>query len=370
MENGKFLNLLPLAFVLGILFMTNTWDFASYSLLTGVALLFFQLKKHGPKIVTFLKSGLTCVALAATGIFFAIPFLLNFESIAEGIKFVHTHTPIWQLAILWGFPVILTVTFATFVISKVKSLRKLKSPDLFVLALLTTGWILIVLPEIIYVKDIYIASHYRANTMFKLTYQAFVVFYLSGGYIAIRIINSINKLSVRVLTAFFFLFVFGLLLIYPYFSVNSYYGRLRSYKGLAGNTWLETRMTDEYKLIHWFKENVREQVTFLEANGDSYTTFNVISSYTGNPTPLGWFVHEWLWRGSSEIPQERANEVSLMYTSQDVNLTKTLLDKYEVEYVMIGNNEREKFPTLNEKKFSELGRVVFASGNAKVYKLN
>ena len=42
---------------------------------------------------------------------------------------------------------------------------------------------LILLPEIVYVKDIYSGDYKRANTMFKLTYQAFIMFGICFGYI-------------------------------------------------------------------------------------------------------------------------------------------------------------------------------------------
>ena len=42
------------------------------------------------------------------------------------------------------------------------------------------------MPEVIYVKDIYGGEHYRANTMFKLTYQAFILFGMMMGYVIER----------------------------------------------------------------------------------------------------------------------------------------------------------------------------------------
>ena len=63
-------------------------------------------------------------------------------------------------------------------------------------------WGLALLPEIVYVKDIYSGSYKRANTMFKLTYQAFIMFGISWIYLyqaskvwkglAIKILASIS----------------------------------------------------------------------------------------------------------------------------------------------------------------------------------
>lgn len=46
---------------------------------------------------------------------------------------------------------------------------------------------LIVIPEIVYVRDIYEKEYARSNTMFKLTYQAFTMFGILLGYALIRL---------------------------------------------------------------------------------------------------------------------------------------------------------------------------------------
>jgi uncharacterized membrane protein len=60
-----------------------------------------------------------------------------------------------------------------------------------------------------------------------------------------------------------------------------------------------------------------------------------------------------------------------MYQSTDKLLTKTLLTKYGVEYVVVGPSEREKYPQLQNNKFGALGKVVFttSSGTSYVYKI-
>ncbi|OGM11250.1 hypothetical protein A2Z22_00625 [Candidatus Woesebacteria bacterium RBG_16_34_12] len=360
-------NIIPLGFILGIMFMTSTWDFGNYLLTTGVVIGFFNLKKNGFNFNTIISSAITIGVLLIISGITIYPFLINFQSIAQGVKLVHSHSPLWQLAILWGFPAILTVIFMLFLILVKPKIRK---SDLFIFSLHVASWILIILPEIFYVKDIYIASHYRANTMFKLTYQAFVMFYLSAGYIAVRTITLINKQLLKLATGVIFIIIFSLVLIYPSIAINSYYADLKNYSGLNGILWLKKQFPEYYAVVAWFNQNIDNQPVVLEAPGDSYTDFNVISSYTGLPTVSGWFVHEWLWRGDASFPQARVTDINQIYTSNDINLSKSLLKKYKVEYVIIGSFERQKFPTLNEARFQQLGQLVFSSGNTKVYKLN
>lgn len=358
--------LIPSGFLLGIMFMTNAWDFGNYLLVLGVALGLSSLMKQHldfKNLVNLLISlGVVLMVAAIT----AFPFILNFESIAQGVAFVNNHTPFWQLGVLWGFPAILTTIYLFFVY-KLRS--EFKTSDVFVVSLLGASWMLIALPEIIYVKDIYIASHHRANTMFKLTYQAYVMFYLLSGYIAVRTITFLQKDSAKKLLAFFYSLLFVSILSYAFFAVNSYYGGLKFYRGLSGETWLADLYPSEFGAVLWLRRNVNGQAVILEAPADSYTDGNVISAYSGLPTVSGWFVHEWLWRGSPDIPQKRVADAAEIYTSREIEKTKELLREYQVAYVIISTFEREKYINLYEPKFKIIGKPVYARGVTTIYQI-
>jgi uncharacterized membrane protein len=359
--------LVLLGFILGLMFMTSTWDFGVYLMTTGFVFLIWHFFQEGLNIGSILKTALNTFSVLIIGLLTALPFILNFESIAQGIDFVNARTPLWQLAVLWGFPAIMTFIFI-FALSSLKK-KKLKKSDIFALGLLASAWMLIVLPEIIFVKDIYIASHHRANTMFKLTYQGFVMFYLLSGYIAVRTFLLTKGVVAKICLTLFYTALFASLLSYSYFSTTSYYRDLKVYEGLDGETWLLSKWPETYATVLWFRENIKGQPVILEAPGNSYTEYNVISSYTGLPTVSGWFVHEWLWRGDSSFPQARVDDISVIYTSTNTTQTRQLLKKYGVEYVIVGNFERERFPDLYEPKFSQLGTIVYSNEVVRVYKI-
>jgi len=353
--------------LLATMIATNTWDFASYLLAAILILGISGLINKNPIEEVIIKNASRVFILIASAIVFALPFLLHFSSIAEGIRLVHSQSPIWQLGVLWGFPAIMSVIFVLLILFVIK--RKIKMADGFILALLLTSWTLIAIPEVVFVKDIYIASHYRANTMFKLTYQAYIMFYLSAGYIAVRVLSKLTK-PLQILSIGFFSLLFSSILIYPFLAVNSYYGKLKNYQGLSGDSWLKTSYPETYLAIDYFRNKVKGQPVILEAPGNSYTDYNVISSYTGLPTIQGWFVHEWLWRGSPEENQKRVEDVSTIYTTSSTTIAKMLLAKYSVSYVIVGSFERERFPTLYEEKFLKLGKKVFSSGQTSIYLLD
>ncbi len=365
-SKGIRLSIVPfIGMTLGVMFMSNAWDFANYLLVAGFVFLIYHLKNIGFKFKAFYNTAVPLITIIIAAVVVSLPFVLNFESIAQGVKLTHTKSLLWQLAILWGFPAIMTLVFL---------LRCFKSKvreDIFIFGVLAASWVLIALPEFIYVKDIYADTHYRANTMFKLTYQAFVMFYLSSGYIAIRVIQSFKATYLRIIAALVFSAIFASIMQYPFIATKSYYGDLKTYKGLDGEMWLKEKNPDLYSGVTWLRENNKgTQPIILEAPGDSYTEYDSVSSYTGFPTVSGWFVHEWLWRGAPEAPQTRVTDITEIYNSQDAVATKNLLKKYGVKYVVVGTFEREKFPQLNESKFLQIGKEVYDSPTTKIYQTN
>jgi len=210
--------------------------------------------------------------------------------------------------------------------------------------------------------------------MFKLVYQSFIMLSLSSGYIIVRLFLNhksliINRKFIHWKFVYWVIGSIGLFLVmlYPYFAINSYFGNLKTYYGLDGTKYLKSLYPTDYEAILWINKNIKGQPIILEAQGDSYTDYARVSSNTGLPTVLGWTVHEWLWRGTYDVPSPRIPEVQKMYESKDLQETKSLLKKYKVSLVFFGYLERQKYPNLNEEKFKHFGKVVYENGKTKIY---
>jgi uncharacterized membrane protein len=164
------------------------------------------------------------------------------------------------------------------------------------------------------------------------------------------------------------LIILSLPLLYPYQAIKGYYGSLipSAYKGLDGMRYLKKSYPDDYAAIKWLNSTIQGRPVILEAQGDSYTDYGRISMATGLPTILGWFVHEWLWRGDSGIIKERAQEVANVYESDDVEETSKILQKYNVAYIIIGQLEKQKFKSIKEDKLLHLGTVAFQKNSIKI----
>lgn len=357
--------------------------------------------------------------VSGIGIICAPPFLTNIGKLGPFL-FEKDHcqrSEWWQLTTLYGFFYFWVIFFSVFLFKKVNPKREIRSAkqtqnykikkvfgnlkfgfdklfgiwnmkfeilpsDVFILFLIFLSTLLIIIPEFIYVKDIY-PAHYRANTMFKLVYQAFIMLSLSSAYIIIRLISNFQFQSARWRTNFKKIYVLklavlvfigsiGLFLVfsYTYFAINSYFNEFKTKQGIDGISYLKRIHPYDYDAILWINENVKGQPVMLEAQGDSYTDYERISANTGLPTIFGWTVHEWLWRGTYDIVAPRIEEVKNIYESPNVGLVKTLLQKYDVAYVYVGGLERQKYPALNEQKFSQLGEVIYQNGDVKIYKIN
>lgn len=357
-----------LSFLLAVMYMTNSWDFlvygGLYAFLGGVIVLSSSRnKKKG--IVEWFKEGVMVLLGAAV---FSLPFSLSFKPLTQGIGLVHARSLFWQLLILWGFFWFVALSF--FLVLRKKVFSSFFT-DLFVLGIFLWATILIVIPEIIYFKDIYIPEYHRANTMFKLTYQAFVLYSLGSGYVFFRLREELKVKVKRYSFTFLFLLGFTAQMIYPLVAIPGYYGplSLKRYQGLEGTGFLKKRYPDDAQGVAWLKKNLSGQPVVLEAAGDSYTLYNRVSALTGFPTIEGWLVHEWLWRRGFDQPGQRAAEVEKIYQGESDEEAERLLKKYQVEYVFVGELEREKYPRLKEERFSDWGKLVFSSGRTKIYQL-
>lgn len=376
--------LILIAFLLGMFYTTNYWDFPIYYVVSGAVILFTNM------VVYNFKGVKIAIATASQGLLIfvasfiiSLPFKWNFDQIATNLCIAVAHTPINQLIILWGLPIFMVIAFLCFVITDFVKNRKeglsiepkgntpvvqhlftsVTYSDLFIITIGLCAIGLILLPEIIYVQDIYSGDYKRANTMFKLTYQAFIMFGISFGYIFLRLICFGRTIRQRKI-AITGLVLFALSVCYIQNAVNGWYGNIfnrAGYKGLDATAFMETTMPDDDLAINWLNENVEGTPVVLEAPGDSYTDYERVSVMTGLPTVLGWHTHEWLWKSDTVILDARGADIELIYTSTDETEVRQLLKKYNVSYIYVGKLEQDKYTALNHELLKSLGTVVYSN---------
>jgi hypothetical protein len=352
---------------------TNYWDFVIYYVVCAGVVLFTNIICLEGKIKKILAvTLLQAVEIFVLAYMVILPFTLQFDSMVDGVALAQNHSLPHQLLILWGLPTILTVFFVAALLweklfkKKQKNLYTLMEsisiPDLFAVVTGLCAIGLVIIPELVYVRDIYENGNARANTMFKLTYQAYIMFGITMGYVIYRMLLISKQ---KVFKAVSVLGAFCLLLTCGYFgkSVSSWFGEvtdLSQYEGLDATAYMEYTFYEDVGGINWLKENVTDVQVVLEANGDSYTDFERVSAMTGLPTVLGWYVHEWLWRNDTDDLNRKSADVETIYTSQDTAAVERLLADYDVSYIFVGAREQEKYgESLNNDLLRSLGEVVY-----------
>ena len=114
-------------------------------------------------------------------------------------------------------------------------------------------------------------------------------------------------------------------------------------------------------VINWIREHIDGSPTTFEAIGPSYRSLGSrIAINTGLPTVGGWGFHQSQQRAKFNGPvQERQRDVAEFYTTTDVSRARELIRKYDVEYVIVGDEEQFNYPADGIKKFNDgLGGVL------------
>jgi uncharacterized membrane protein len=158
-------------------------------------------------------------------------------------------------------------------------------------------------------------------------------------------------------------------LLYP---INAAISRLRQREGpftLDAMTALARRSPGDAAAVAWLERNASARSIILEATGDPYRDFARISSHTGLPTVMGWANHEGLWRSKDAVDVDaRAKLVKGFYGSADEETAWEIAKKFAVDYVVVGDLERESQPNAGRvQNFLFLERVL--PGPTAIYKV-
>ena len=171
---------LVFSITVGLAFMTNAWDFVIYLLLVGLIIWISsaQAAARGsfpgrrllsPKVL-FLTAVLSGLALAIS-ISVGAPFWKHFASFSKGVgSFRVPNVRPFGSSPFYGVFTLYLSRCLWFMLFE----NPQRMPREVSVLLSFVGTFLVLLPELIYFKDIYSAG-IRANTMFKFYYQAWLL---------------------------------------------------------------------------------------------------------------------------------------------------------------------------------------------------
>jgi YYY domain-containing protein len=140
---------------------------------------------------------------------------------------------------------------------------------------------------------------------------------------------------------------------------------------------LDTRMdlSQDYQAIRWLQDNVVGSPVIIEGNMVEYHWGTRNTIYTGLPNVIGWNWHQRQQRAlaSEELIQGRITEVNEFYLTTDPEGAEDILDKYGVEYIVVGQLERALYPGTGLQKFDSMEGVfwqeVYRTGDTVIYQV-
>jgi len=398
-------HLIMMGVLIGTFSMTNFWDYPIYMVVSLFIFAYTGWRRYGFRSRFWLSTLYQMAVLFVLNTLVSLPFTVGFESMFSGIGIVKQRSLFYQLLVLWGGPLLIGAIFALwlFLVNKGKTeakpakkltksdnnekaskftLKAFEAQDIFVLILFICGFGLAFGTEFVYVRDIYEDNYPRANTMFKLSYQAFILFNTAMGYAFVRIVDACKKRSRAILAYVGMSAVMLAMLGYVTNAVPAWYGKLSEnrYESLDGIEFIKDFSSSEgedgtvypdYDAVKWIQENTPKDAVILEAYGDSYTDACFVSMSTGRATVVGWQTHEWLWHNDYGVVAERQAEVDTVYKYSDADEVRGIIEKYGIDYIYIGYCEHDKYGAeLALRDLLARGEVCFESGDVTVIRLS
>lgn len=368
------------AALVGVFAMSNAWDALMYAALLGAVLLArfaaALRRRDAVAIRARLADGIGAAVLSALVV---APFLLRFRSFSEGFGLTHSHTPVWQWLILYGLQGALALAACVLIWRTARSAPAGIAPSTehrLLAALTGFGLAFALLPEFVYVKDIYGPEHYRSNTVFKFGFQAFTLLTLAAcAGIALLIARAGAHRNGRRLPRLATIVLLELALVpplyYGWFVLQGGFGGWREREWtLDGQRFLALSHPEDLAAIRWLAQQPRDGRPLIEAVGDSYTYAARISINAGVATVLGWPIHELLWRGSGDRVWPRRDDVIALYEARDAANAQRIIDGYGARWLVIGRFERERHPKLDAALLASLGRIAYRSGETLIIDLD
>jgi YYY domain-containing protein len=402
---------LALGLAIGFLYPLNTWDYPVYLILSVFIIGYnsFLSKKNAKPVAPnqYLKTIMAVVALAVFSYLFYLPYHISYN-LKNTISFVPDgRTQLVYYLAIYGlflylifrfvvskpkrtFPRPLYLITALILLSILSIILKfellillvpllilsilafLKEQDktrIFVITLITTGILLSLFCELIYIKDEMGSANpalIRLNTVFKLYLDNWILWAVPAGYAIFQFRDSFSQ---KKMWGTFAIILILMVSVYPVFATIGKSGMFGGEPSLDGELYVQKEHPQDYAAIMWFK-NITGQPVVLEASGEPYTWNTYITAFTGLPTVLGWAGHEINWRSNYTQINTRFSDVSIMYTSTNPGVVDSLLRKYNVSYIYFGEVEANRYgsPKLFDSH-PEMFSRAFEYGDVVVYKV-
>jgi YYY domain-containing protein len=288
-----------------------------------------------------------------------------------------------------------------------KSLDTQPSPIPFVMLLAFLGAMLVLAPDYVFLRDLF---NNRSNTIFKFYYQAWWLWSLVCAF-------GVGVLLQKLRGGWGWGFKIGLVIVlymalaFPAnglpektndFQIPAFQATLKAARQagdpnaflhalqvwtLDGARLFQSQYPDDAAAAKWLT-TAPAGVVAEAASKEAYSDYARISVYSGQPTVLGWFWHEWQWRGNvddqvsplqnltcranfiinSDGRRYRSDDIACLYQTSNWNEASEIIAAYHIRYVVVGTLEHRSY-RVNDSKFKSNLTQVFQSGDVVVYEV-
>jgi len=348
--------------MIGILRITNTWDFPVY-LLLGILALVYSVHSKWIKIGSALLLVIVSVLLFRP---FDWWYALGYSEVE---LWKGSCTPITAYLAHWG---LFLFVIGTWLVGAAKTSRT--DSVRMVLTMIVTAVLLTLMVEIVVVRG----DIGRMNSVFRFYYQAWTLLSISAA-VALGWYKSQKRVWWII-----FIFLIGIAGIYPWIGAwQKVHDRIaekapRTLDGMAFMKYAtyfdegaKLDLSQDYQAIRWMQEHIQGSPVIVEAHTPEYRWGSRFTVYTGLPGILGWSCPQRLQR--KMIPGEwidkRMNEIDTFYQTTDIQIARAFLQKYQVRYIILGQLERAYYPGKGMDKFKIL-KKAYRTNNTIIYEAN
>jgi uncharacterized membrane protein len=140
--------------------------------------------------------------------------------------------------------------------------------------------------------------------------------------------------------------------------------------------WGTMNLSQDYAAIRWLQENVQGSPVIVEANlRNLYRWGSRMTINTGLPGVVGWEWHQQQQRAVTPgfWVTERILEIDNFYLTEDLGQALAFLQKYNIRYIILGQQERGHYPGPGLEKFEaadgSLWQEVYRQDDTVIYEV-
>jgi uncharacterized membrane protein len=243
-------------------------------------------------------------------------------------------------------------------------------------ALIVSGLVLILTPEIVFLDDSYGPEIDRMNTIFKLYTTAWGLLGIGAVSVMIRTLKKYEPLVAEYGKAFP-IAVGGVIAVGLCFGFSKFYSHtVPMRQNGSQDPTFEAKLEGLGEANRWHRGSadiiraLRQlpKGRALEAQGRAYSYTAFVSTLSSQPSYLGWTNHINLLNKVYGESSRRENVTKQFYNENDCAARKEIARKEQISYIVVGTLEEKAYPGARGRDYSCFASVI-KSGDYALYQI-